>query len=284
MVAAVRGAVETSWREAQRALPDPSASLDLDAFAADVLRLWQRGRRRLGLPDDVALLVTAVPRLHLDDLYLARRCDRGDPSAWRALMERHQPELLRGLSRHVDVGEAERIAAGVLADASLPPPRSPGRTMLGTYEGSGPLSAWLQTIGLRRAREPWGGRERPLHGTPEPVTTPGLPDSETRRRAEAFGDALREGWSLLEPREGLALLWKHRDGLTQREVARLLGVSEPTTTRLLQRAVAKLRGHLLGRLPGGPEADPGLWARLEQALVSHLEIQSSLRHPGTKPS
>ena len=61
------------------------------------------------------------------------------------------------------------------------------------------------------------------------------------------------------------------DGLAQRVIAKLLGVSEPTASRLVTRGVAKLQGSLAAVAQSTGPPDAALWTRLEKALSGFLE-------------
>lgn len=264
------------WRRARAA--HRNLALPLEAFAADVQDLIRRGRARLGLPFDATVLRAEIGRLHFEDLYLARLCERGDEQAWRNLVARYQPDLESVLRRECSAADAEAVAAEVLSEAASPTKRAGARTQLGTYEGAGPLWAWFATIGIRKARRRRKAREVSLADTDvvDDVQPASTSDEED---VDRFAHALRDAWSQLDDQERLALTWKHRDRLAQRAIARLLGVSEPTVSRLVARAVAKIRGSVAGSTP--PTA--GTWTRLEQVLSAHLERSPTERPPKVKP-
>ena len=247
--------------------------MDADAFAADVAELALRARARLGLGAETEALVAAVSSLHFEDLYLARLCEHGVEAAWAALLERYAPDLAGVLRRECGGAEAEAIATEVLADLSLPRRDGSSRTRIGRYDGSGPLWAWLATIGLRllRRRRHRGRLEVQREGLEERASAPLHPAPEVADDVDAFVGALRRSWATLEPAERLAICWKFRDGLAQNVIARLLSVSEPTVSRLVARGIAKLRGAVAGRRRDGDAPDPALWTRLEKELSEHLE-------------
>lgn len=259
---------------------DARIGLTAEAFAARVADHVERRRRRLGLPAEGFDPAAAAARLATDDLRLATAADLGCADAWAQLAAKERPRLLRLLRRHAGPGEAEAICSDVLADLCLPPPRGGARTLLGTYDGSGPLWAWLGTIALRRLFRATRGRtlER-LEGSPAPACAPTAEERlEARTPAERFDALWPSAWARLEPDERAAVLLKHRGGLAQRVAARLLGVSEPTLTRLLQRAIAKLRGAIVDvlRAEGSEPSTREGWTRLEATLACRLEIEREL--------
>ena len=262
----VVSSLATRWRNAARI--HRSMALPLESFVVDILLLWHRAKERQGLRPTEQLLRADLARLHVEDLYLARLCERGDAKAWGDFCTRYEPDLAGVLRRYGGAADAEQVAATVIANAALPPARKPDRTHLGTYEGSGPLWAWLATIGIRTLRRSWGERGVSLDaaaGTPAPHAPATTPSEEAAR----FEDAFAAAWACLEPREALSLSFKYGDGLRQREVALLLGVSEPTASRLHQRAIDKLRGQLVDHAL--PQKGPDERAQFVAALTRHFE-------------
>jgi RNA polymerase sigma factor (sigma-70 family) len=189
----------------------------------------------------------------------------------------------------VDRSEAEALAADLLADLALPPPRAGARTLLGTYDGSGSLFAWLSVILARRrasvaARRPVALPEEPAGsvcaqaGAPEPLDA--LLDGEA---TQEFGSAFARAWAGLNERERLLLLLKHRHGVKQADIAALLGIGAPRVSRVLDRAVAKIR-KALHRLSTRSEQFGGgrpLWEGLRDVVVRHLARMDSLAAPPT---
>ena len=92
-----------------------------------------------------------------------------------------------------------------------------------------------------------------------------------------MADALTGAWSRLTTRERLALALKYRDGLTQRSVARILGVGEPRVSRLVRRALEKIEGPL--RAAAGTIEDHQ-WSGLRDAVQTRLAILAA----GLRPS
>ena len=274
----LQAALEERWRTAATA--HRSLALSFVDFVADLLQLWTRGKQRLGLSTDADVLRADIDRIHYEDLYLARLCERGDESAWRAFSARYHPDLCGVLARHVRAEQADEVASAVIADAALPPAKKADRTLLGTYEGSGPLWAWLATIAIRRVRKGWRRREAPLETAGEPEVAAPPPATDLDAESKRFLRLLRAAWQALEQREALAVQWKHRDGLSQRQVARLLDTSEPTVSRLVGRAIAKLQGQLAPAFPDLGAADDGLWARLEAGLSRHFASLPNPPHRG----
>lgn len=170
---------------------------------------------------------------------LIARSREGDPEAFRALYERHAPEVLRFLARLLDDREAALDAlqeAFVRAFGALP-----------GFEPERPLRPWLLAIarnaaldGLRRrarrdAREVWAGGPDPA-----PCAREGAERRETRALVQEALAALSQ-----EHREVVLLRLAH--GLRLEEVAAALEVTERTVRNRLRAAAVLLEGELRRR-------------------------------------
>jgi RNA polymerase sigma-70 factor (ECF subfamily) len=221
------------------------------------------------------------------DLFLAVACDRGVPGSWEVLRERFFPSLKGVLvSKGATGALADEILDDLFGDLCSPPPRGGARTRIGTFDGKGPLAGWLAIVAVRRfydrvrartaAPHPAafgsggsesGGGLTPPDGDPTPLQA--LAATERVRR---FEDVLQEALAGLTSRERLAVLFKYRDGLPQREVARLLGVSDSRVTRLLQAGTDRMRKFVADRLRETPPGtrEEALWVALEAAVARGL--------------
>jgi len=230
----------------------------------------------------------------LADLYLACAADAGSERAWTVLSDRYRTRLegfavRRGLSSEAAVTTVQ----DVLGDLALAPSSGAARTVLGTYDGTGNLFSWLSVVVVRRiagdARrkkpasldaDPDGGvsPERTPTGrvVAEPTTLAAT--DETRAR---FAVALDRAWRGLTSQERLALVAKHRDGWSQRQVGALLGLGEARVSRIVSAAVEKLRGPL--RAATGPAGadDDAADAALAGEIATFLARTGPLASPPT---
>jgi len=178
----------------------------------------------------------------LSDAELARRCRRGDPEAWRALVWRFTPLVYR-LGRRMLRDEAE--AEDVSQEVFLRMHRSFDR-----YDPTRPLAPWI-------ARTTYHACLRRLEATPRPAAgRPGVDDPlrslpDLRRpspeEAAAGGEASALLLRALEelPAQDRALLdLRYREGLSDAEVAEAAGMPVNTVKTRLHRARARLRGWL----------------------------------------
>jgi len=213
------------------------------------------------------------------DALLAIACDEDAPGAWEELVRGHAPRLrafLRGRgTADVEIESFLAELPGLLREA---PPDGRARTRIGTYDGSGSLFSWLAVIALRtmnRRRREADARQREF--TPSDVATrrdaPATP-LLSEEAAQRFQAALAEAWATLTARERLAVLLRHRDGLSGREIARLMGIGEPRVSRLLEAGLARLRDAVRRRMPDTPPGtstpDSAMWQALGEVLGRHL--------------
>lgn len=109
---------------------------------------------------------------------------------------------------------------------------------------SKPLIGWLLTVAcrlcidrLRRERSWTSIVQHWLSTTPELVE----PSEQTPRDDEALLRQLNASFDTLPPKERAAMVLKYCEGLRQTEIARTLGCSEGYVSKLLARAVTRLR-------------------------------------------
>jgi DNA-directed RNA polymerase specialized sigma24 family protein len=229
------------------------------------------------------------------DLYLAVACDAGATGAWETLSREYLPRLRGLLRKHgATIGEAEDLLADLPGLLCEPPPTAVARTRIGTYDGSGLLVSWLSIYVLRavnaRRRQRSAGPGLPADPESERAT---LRD-EARQHvlgAEALGRfeaTIAGSWATLTTRESLAILLKHRDWLSGRAIARILGVGEPRVSRILAAGLEKIRAAVsrgqLGTPPGSRTPDRAVWMELTHALERHLaRVAASSHDQGDEP-
>ena len=249
--------------------------LPAERFASEALARARRRLERVGVGATPARLLETLERTALADLAVAIACADGVPDAWEALVAGLEPRL-RGLARSRGVAEADAgaLAADVLAETSLPATRREPRRLIATYEGAGSLFGWTAVILVRRLRRARRGEaggagdaaaldRAPDVRLPDPAAAAAATEDATR-----LSRSLAPAWESLDGRERLAISCRFLDGLPQTRIAKILRVSEPHTSRILARALDRLRGALRAVLPEpSSTADD---ARLAEALRRHL--------------
>lgn len=243
--------------------------LPLAAYERRVAALATRHWERQGVEPTAARVAEHLAGAALADLYLACAADAGSERAWTLLSERYRTRLegfavRRGLSSEAAVSTVQDL----FGDLALPPSNGAARTVLGTYDGTGNLFSWLAIVLVRRiagdarkkrpasldaAPDAGASPERTPSGRTVPEPTLLAVTDEARRR---FVAALERAWTGLSSQERLALVAKHRDGWSQRQVGALLGLGEARVSRIVSAAVEKLRGPLRDAV--GPGEGDGL--------------------------
>ena len=284
----LRRAYETGRRE-YGDLP-----LAFETFAERVLGQHDSRQRRTGAEPTSGRLHETLSRSHVADSFLAIACEEAVDGAWRVLEERYGRRLEQ-LARQAGAshGEATEIARELPGELCSPPGQGQARTRLGTYDGTGSLLGWLKVILVRRVvdrrRTPrpesldTGGAEHAA-STEELRTkwSPGADPAEAAMEAELEERgraAMESAWHTLTAQETVAVLAKYRDGLSQREITRLLGVGDSRVSRILDRATRRIGKAIRQRL----ESDdfPRFRAALASAIENHLaNREKSTDYPG----
>jgi RNA polymerase sigma-70 factor (ECF subfamily) len=172
-----------------------------------------------------------------DDADLVRRWQRGDATAFEALVRRWQAPVARFLARLVPRADlVPDLCQEVFLRLYLARSR---------YRDGGTFSAWLYRIALNVARDCLR-RRRPALPLPEQdlaATSPTDHDCERQELADAVARALDE----LPPAQREVLVLRHYEGMSFEDMARLLGAPASTLKSRFAAALDRLRGRL-GRL------------------------------------
>ena len=269
--------------------------LALAEFHARAVALAKSHLARLDLAASATRIANVLDRAALADLYLATACEAQCTGSWDVLHARFATRLegyavRRGLSS----GEAEAVVQDLFGDLASPPPGNRARTVLGTYDGTGSLFGWLSVVltrriaGQARKRRPQsldaqdaavGEAARPASADAQSVPPPAsLVSSEDSKRLTA---AFTGAWERLKPQERLALVLKHRDGTSQRDVATFLGVGEARVSRIVSAAVETLASAMRRALGDdrGVERGAATWDALALAVGRHLATCGSRSIP-----
>lgn len=229
--------------------------LGFDAFSCAVMARTLRRLHSRGLVASKDRIAEVLSKAAGADLFLAVACEEQAPGAWDVFLKHFIPLLENVARRHGASGfEAEEIARNLPGELIASPGAGGARSRLATYDGSGSLRSWLKVIVLRRLADRarirktvslngTQGREKDRALEQRWVTSSIVDPLESilkAQTAERLKEALRSAWKDLTPREGLALLFRFRDGLRQREIASIMGMGEPRISRLLKRSVRKL--------------------------------------------
>jgi RNA polymerase sigma-70 factor (ECF subfamily) len=230
----------------------------LDALVAHVTSAWQRARAahpQLGI-GEVELMTFAGERIktsdpgaelerrHVEDLYLALGCARGDRAALATLEDVTMPAVLRGLGKIATSDDGRREVLQMLREQMLV--ADDGPPGITAYDGRAPLAIWLRVcaarIGMRQvAREQ---RNESLDDERLDELAPGVPDPELAYLRQHYGARFRAAFSeavaSLAPRERNLLRHSVIDGLGIDQIAAIYHVHRATAARQLKQIRATL--------------------------------------------
>jgi len=198
----------------------------------------------------------ALARLHVEDLYLACGCIRGDAAALRGFDERLLARLplylarMRADQRLIEETQ-QALRARLFVGADGAPPR------IGLYSGLGPLDGWLRVAAVRAALNLVHFEKRHVAGDlPADDVLPAGGDLELDYLREhcraAFAEALRRAVAELPAGDRALLRFQFVDGLSPGDIAPIFGVHRTTILRRIAAARKALleatRAHVMREL------------------------------------
>lgn len=220
----------------------PGVALPLGAFTRRLERAFEQARNR-SRPEGTALRWEGfLENLHALDWFLACACLEGMGPAWEALFGSRANrtdallvDALRARAVRLYPRDSERQEEAVTDfwGYLLAGEREGSVPILARYDGQRPLVPWLicvfQNKELSQMRQKKGEAALPDEEIAE--TESRLPEDSDARWHEQFREAAREWFGGLGEQEVLLLGLRLRYKLSQREVAKLLGIHEGNVTR-----------------------------------------------------
>ena len=243
--------------------------------ADEVRRLWRRsGAERWGLsePDFAAALersaaarfrgaAPAAPdlaaflgALHHEDLALGAACALGLNPAWEHFVREFRPVLLRIAGKGQPVDRARDVADSIYADLyGLEEREGRRRSLFEYFHGRSSLAGWLRAVVARRIvdRVRESRRFDPLpddEGRAAGGAPGGEPDVDRARYLALVQRALADALAGLDAPDRLRLSLYYARDMTLKAVGRVLGESEATASRKLERTRGALREAVERRL------------------------------------
>ena len=243
--------------------------------AGEARRLWQRsGAQRWGLaePDFAAALErsaasrfgSATPAdsdvgayldaLHHEDLALAAACALGLDAAWEHFVREFRPVLLRVAGKGQPVDRARDVADSIYADLyGLEERAGRRKSLFDYYHGRSSLAGWLRAVVAQRIVDKVRETRRfdPLPDDESSAlasASGGDPDVDRTRYLTLVQGALAAALAGLEARDRLRLSLYYARDVKLKAIGGMLGESEATASRKLERTRRLLREAVERRL------------------------------------
>jgi RNA polymerase sigma-70 factor (ECF subfamily) len=188
--------------------------------------------------------------LHLDDLALACACARGIEAAWEHFVRELRPALLSAAAACAPPGGAHELADSIYADLYGVEERNGARRSLFDYfHGRSTIATWLRAVlaqrvvdRVRETRrfEPLPDDDRALGAAAQQNE----PDVDRDRHLPVVRAALAQALSSLAPRDRLRLALYYTQQMKLAAVGRVLGESEATVSRKLDRTRRDVRASI----------------------------------------
>lgn len=190
--------------------------------------------------------------LHLEDLALACACARGSERAWEHFVHQFRPGLLAAASA-ARPDTARDLADSLYGDLfGLEERGGVRRSLFDYFHGRCSLAGWLRAVLAQRAVDAARASRRfePLADEPDagPRTDPEPPDADRRRRLALVRTLLAAVIAELEPRDRLRLSLYYARQLKLLAIGKILGESEATASRKLERTRREIRVTIERRL------------------------------------
>jgi RNA polymerase sigma-70 factor (ECF subfamily) len=188
--------------------------------------------------------------LQLEDLALACACARGSTPAWEHFVGEFRPILLRLAGQHAPPDAARDVADSIYAELfGLEARDGERRSLFDYFHGRSTLAGWLRAVVSQRLVDR-ARAERRLEPLPEPGSgsepscDPGAPDVDRVRLLPLVREAVLAAVAALEARDRLRLALYYAQGVKLAAIGRILGESEATSSRKLERTRHDLRARI----------------------------------------
>jgi RNA polymerase sigma-70 factor (ECF subfamily) len=207
-------------------------------------------------PPSPAEVAQYLESLHLEDLALACACARGNDTAWEHFVREYRSILFRIASRGQQVDRAHDVADSVYAELyGLDERDGARRSLFDYFHGRSTLAGWLKAVVAQRLVD----RARAVRRLEPLVDDDALAtgraaaadfelDPDRQRFLQLVRHAFAEAIAALDARDRLRLSLYYTQEMKLAAIGRLLGESEATSSRKLERARSALRAAVETRL------------------------------------
>jgi len=208
--------------------------------------------------------------LHLSDLALACACASGHDAAWEHFVGEMRPALYAAARTMAPPDRARDLADSLYARLLGVDARGEKRTSLfDYYHGRARLSTWLRTVLAQRHVDELrqASRTVPLDDEAEVPdrASSAAPDPRGAERMAQVQGALDASIAALDARDRLRLRLYYGQGVKLAAIGKLMGESEATASRKLERVRQTIRKEIERRL----RDDHGMSADLVQSCLQN---------------
>jgi RNA polymerase sigma-70 factor (ECF subfamily) len=188
--------------------------------------------------------------MSIDEQEAIRRVKAGDQDAFRVLMDRHLPAILR-LTMNItgNTVDAEEAAqeAFLLAYNKLPSFREDAA--FGTWVYRIAVNCSLNLVKRRERDLGWNAQPLELNSSGDEIAASTNPTPEAELLQNEALQGRQHAMLSLTPMERTAFLLRHMEDESMDTIAKALGVSVNSAKQAVFRAVIKLRKQLVPELP-----------------------------------
>ncbi len=229
------------------------------------------------IPNNASL--DAIAKLHLEDLYIATGCTRGDPSAVRWFETHALPaadQALRSLDSSAAFADEvrQRVRTKLLAPSADGPPR------IAEYAARGALTSWVTVALVRTAlsllRETKRAEKYAGGDWAETLVLPDVGDVEVdylkQRYRQEFAAGLTDACARLPARDRTILRLHFMDGLNIDQIGQIYGVHRATVARWIAKSRVMLLEGTRQFLAQHLSLAPAEFSSLDRLVRSQLDV------------
>lgn len=262
----VRSLLHDAWTRACTRFA--GVELDFDAFVEHATRVIPAGAS----PESIA-------RLHLEDLYIAAGCTRGDGAAVR-WFETHALPGADPALRSLDGNPAfaDEVRQRVRTKLLVPSGATPAR--IAEYAARGALTSWVTVAAVRTAlsllRETKRAEKYAGDEWAEALVLPDVGDVEVdylkQRYRQEFSAGLADACARLPARDRTILRLHFMDGLNIDQIGQIYGVHRATVARWIAKSRTALLEGTRQFLAEHLSVAPSEFSSLDRLVRSQLDV------------